>query len=255
MNVSELYNKLTDRIPASLSCSWDGDGFEVCHDKNAEVKRVLITLDVTNDAIDYAIENKYDVIVSHHPLLFKGIQEVSDLNFDGARVVMLIKNGISAMSFHTRLDKVEGGVNDTLAKLLDLQNVHVAECDDDCMMRVGELSGSMDIHTFAYFVKEKLNAPALKLAYANENVKCVALLGGAGGDMANIAKNAGADTYITGEFRHHETLNPKDLSVNLIEAGHFYTEYPVCNTLKQFIFEIDENIECDIYFSDKVEVI
>lgn len=255
MTVLEFYNKLTEKIPNSLSCSWDGDGFEVCPDHTAVVRRVLISLDVTDGCIDHAKKNGYDVIVSHHPLLFKGIKEISNADPDGARVISLIKNNISAMSFHTRLDALDGGVNDVLASLLGLCSVQKAECDGEGMMRVGELKENMDVHDFALLVKEKLSAPSIRIASANKAVRRVALLGGSGGSCNSLLQACGADTYVTGEFKHHELLDPCGVGANLIEAGHFYTEYPVCSMLRDTVSLICPEAECDIYFSDKTEII
>ena len=119
MTVIELYNKLSEIIPTSLSCPWDRDGLESCPEPQREVKKVIISLDVTNEVIDKAISDGADVIISHHPLFFGGLGNVNALTFDGARAVKLAKNNIAVMSFHTRLDALEGGVNDILADLLD----------------------------------------------------------------------------------------------------------------------------------------
>ena len=127
MKVIELYNKLCEIIPTSLSCPWDKDGLESCPEPDREVKKVLITLDITNAAIDRAIEGGFDVIVSHHPVFFGGLGVMNALTFDGAKAVRLAKNNIAAMSFHTRLDAREDGVNDTLARLCALKNIET-EC-------------------------------------------------------------------------------------------------------------------------------
>lgn len=255
MTVYELYLKLTERIPKELSCSWDGDGFEVCGDKHREVKRVLIALDVTNEVIDKAIGEKYDVIISHHPLFFKGLKEISVLSPDGERAVKLIKNDISVMTFHTRLDAVGGGVNDTLAALLGLCNLETVEYNGEALVRVGELKCEMSAKDFAVLVKEKLGAPSVTLSECGKSVKRVALLGGSGSGEIKVGIFAGADTYVTGELKYHDYLSAQDLGVNLISAGHFYTEYPVCEILKSFVCDIDSTVECEVFFSDRVTVI
>ena len=255
MTVFELYTKLTERVPTSLSMGWDGDGFEICPDKNAEAKKVLISLDVTNDVIDRAIDGGFDVIVAHHPMLFNGLKEISALSADGARAVRLIKNNISVMTFHTRLDSVDGGVNDVLASLLELNNIATVEFNGNQVVRVGELEEEMDASEFASLVKEKLNCPAVSLARASGRVKRVALIGGSGGSEMGAANFSGADTFITGELKHHEMLSAKDIGVNLIVAGHFFTEYPVCDRLFEMIGELDPSIEREVYFSDRVEVL
>ena len=106
MNVAELYRALDERFPSTLSCDWDNDGLMYCFDKSKQVKKVLITLDVTLDSIKYAVENGFDTIISHHPLIFKPISHLDFEGATGARLKELIKHDISVMSFHTRLDCV-----------------------------------------------------------------------------------------------------------------------------------------------------
>ncbi len=233
---------------------WDGDGFEVCPDKDREVKKALVALDVTNDVIDRAIEGGFDTIIAHHPFIFNGVKEVSELNPDGARIVKLVKNNISVMTFHTRLDSVEGGVNDVLANLLGLQNIQTVVFNDYGVVRTGELETEVSAEEFAAKVKDKLSCPSVFLAEASGRVKRVALIGGSGGSEMGAGMACSADTFITGELKHHEMLAARDVGMNLIVAGHFYTENPVCSAIEKFVREIDEEIECEIFFSDRVKV-
>ncbi|MEE1115696.1 MAG: Nif3-like dinuclear metal center hexameric protein, partial [Clostridia bacterium] len=123
MTVKELYKFLDSRIPSALSCEWDNDGLMCCTEPNRAVKKVLVALDITDDVIDRAIEGGYDVIVSHHPLIFHPIKNITAGESVPNRLIKLVKSGISAMSFHTRLDSLDGGVNDELAKCLGLNNI------------------------------------------------------------------------------------------------------------------------------------
>ena len=256
MTVIELYNKLCEIIPTTLSCPWDKDGLESCPEPQKEVKKVLITLDITNAAIDYAIEGNFDVIVSHHPIFFGGLGVMNALTFDGARAVRLAKNNIAAMSLHTRLDALENGVNDTLARLCGLKNIEVI--GDDKIARVGELENETSLSDFVKNVKAALShgegerEASLGVCNVNGKTRRVALVGGSGGDMMSLAKEVGADTYITGEAKHHEYLGAYDFGINLICAGHFFTEFPVCEFLKNTIGEISPEFETEIYFSNKM---
>lgn len=256
MKVIELYKKLCEVIPADLSCPWDKDGLESCPEPEKEVKKVLITLDITNGAIDKAISDNYDVIVSHHPIFFGGLGVMNALTFDGAKAVRLAKNNIATMSFHTRLDALTGGVNDTLARLVGLKNTEVI--GDDRIARVGELEEEVDLYEFVKTVKSVLShgegerEAALTVCPVNKKVKRVALVGGSGGDMMNLAKEAGADTYITGDAKHHEYIGAEDFGISLICAGHFFTEYPVCEFLEKTLNGICPNVKTEIYFSNKI---
>lgn len=253
MTVKQLYNILDGRIPSSLSCDWDNDGLMCCADGQREVKRVLVALDVTGEVADAAIDGGYDVIVSHHPFIFKGLKSVNDENFISEKVIRLIKSGISVYSFHTRLDALEGGVNDCLVSLFGLEN---AEPFGECGIgRVGELPKAMRAKDLAEKVKELLGAPGVLFADGGRECKRVAVLGGEGGDDIGDAIAHGADAYISGRLGYHSMTDAPDMGLTLIEAGHFYTEDPVCAVLKKMIRDADESIACDIYFSNKIKFI
>ncbi len=256
MKVIELYNKLCEIIPPSLSCSWDRDGLESCPEPDREVKRVLVSLDTTNEVIDKAIAEGVDVIVSHHPLFFGGLGNINALTFDGARAVKLAKHSIATMSFHTRLDALEGGVNDILASLIGLENVEVV--GEEQIVRVGTLKEETDAERFAKTVKNLLSNGSgsgeahVALCPAGRRVKRVAVLGGSGGDDIKVAAQAGADTYVTGELKYHERLSAKDFGVNLICAGHFFTEYPVCAFLEKAVRELLPDATVETVFSNEI---
>ena len=110
MTVRGLFAKLNERIPRSLSYEWDNDGLMCCPDGEREVRRVLVALDATADVCDKAILEGYDVILTHHPFIFKGLRAIDDASAISAKAIALIKEGVSVMSFHTRLDALEGGV-------------------------------------------------------------------------------------------------------------------------------------------------
>lgn len=247
MKVIELYKYLDAHIPSSLSCEWDNDGLMCCPDENAEVNRVLVTLDVTTDAIRKAEEIGADVILSHHPLIFKGVKAINSDSVVPSRVIGLIKSNIAVMSFHTRLDAVEGGVNDTLALTLGIENAE--PFGDGGIGRIGELDEPTSLDEFASLVKDRLNAPTVTYAGNGRDVRRVAVLGGSGSDDIAAAVAAGADTYVSGTLSYHDMADAPDGPINLIEAGHFHTEDPVCDTLSELVWSADDSIETVYYNS------
>ena len=256
MTVIELYNKLCEIIPTSLSCQWDKDGLESCPEPQKEVKKVLIALDTTNEVIDRAISEGADVIISHHPLFFGGLGNINALTFDGARAVKLAKANIATMSFHTRLDALEDGVNDTLARIMGLENI--VTVGDDKICRVGELPEAVELMEFAEALKKNLSygkderEAHLVICSAGKKVKKVGLVGGGGGGELALAASAGADTYVTGELKHHERLSAGDFGMNLIAAGHFFTEHPVCDFLEKTVKELLPEAEVEVVFSNTI---
>lgn len=253
MTVRELYQVLNERIPPSLSCAWDNDGLMCCPDGEAEVRRVLVTLDVTEAAVRKAAEGGYDVILSHHPMIFKGLKALNDGNFIAAKTIDLIRSGTSVMSFHTRLDAVEGGVNDTLAALLGLKNV--MPFGEEGIGRIGDLPETVDQGDFAARVKAVLKAPVVRLADGGLPTRRVAVMGGGGGDDVDAARAAGADTYVTGELKYHTLTDAPEEGMNLIEAGHFHTEDPVCAVLRDWLLAVDPTLTVDLFDSYAVRTV
>lgn len=252
MKIRELYEQLNRIIPRSLSCEWDNDGLMCCPDPDREVKKALFCLDVSDGAVELAIKEGFDVIVSHHPMIFRGIKALVDDNGVNGKTIRLIKAGISVMSFHTRFDAVDGGVNDTLAALFGLRNVTKLECEGIELGRVGYLNAETSLEEFASAVKEKLCAPRVSYGKCTDKVHKVAIVGGGGGDFVRAAANAGADTFLSGDIGYHTVSDAHALGINLVEAGHYYTEQPSCASLAEIVLRIDPSIETKVIESNTI---
>ena len=241
MTVKELYRYLDKRIPSALSCEWDNDGLMCCPKGEREVKKVLVALDITNDMLKLAMKNGCDVIISHHPLVFKPIKSLTSDGGVPSKLIKLVQNGMSAMSFHTRLDVLPGGVNDALCEKLGLKNIEPFGEDGIMMGRIGE-TDECGLEDFASFVKVALGSPMV--LYSGElPVKKVAVLGGNGDDFISAARRAGADTYVSGRLGYHAMEDAKENGINLVEAGHHFTEAPVLEYLGAMVKDADKNIE------------
>lgn len=246
MNIAELYEYLDKKIPSSLSCEWDNDGLMCCSDPDREVRRVLVALDVTDKTVSEAISGDYDLIISHHPLIFKGIRSVTPYDITASKVIDLIKSDIAVMSFHTRLDAVEGGVNDELCSILGITGVEKFGPDGELMGRIGNLEKPTKFSDFSANVKDILGCDAIFAADSGRYAYRVAVLGGSGSDFVGAAKKAGADTFITGELGYHHLCDAAENGMNIISAGHFQTENPVCDRIADVVSEADPYIEIDI---------
>ena len=242
MTVRELYKKLVARLPDSLAEEWDNDGLMVCPDADAPVRRVLLALDVTETVVDFAIENRFDLILTHHPLIFRPLSSLTEDTPVGRKVIKLIKSGIAVISFHTRADRVDGGVNDVLADLLELAEVE--PLGEDGMGRVGYLEEPISLEAFAARVKEQLGAPILSVADGGNLVHKVAVLGGEGKDYLKAALASEADTYLSGNLGYHTMEDAPELGINLIEGGHYYTEQAVLTFFEELLSLIDPSVMC-----------
>jgi dinuclear metal center YbgI/SA1388 family protein len=255
MTVAELYKALDTAIPRALSCEWDNDGLMCCPDPERNVSRVLIALDITEEVVEDAIAGGFDVILSHNPIIFKGLKAVDPSNAVARKTIKLIRNGITAMSFHTRLDALKGGVNDVLAARLGLEDVTDFGADAVPIGRIGTLEYPMPLDAFAEQVKLALHVPAVSVADAHRPVYRVAVLGGSGADDVAAAMAAGADTYVSGNLKYNQMVDAPDEGINLIEAGHFYTEQPICYHLADMIRELDGEIETRVTWSCRIRTI
>jgi dinuclear metal center YbgI/SA1388 family protein len=253
VKVKELYERLSDLIPDSLRESWDNDGLMCCADTTSEVNNVLIALDVTEEVVDYAIERNFDLIISHHPLIFTPLQRVTEDLHVSRKIIKLITNNVSVFSFHTRLDKVQGGVNDILADILGLGDVQ--SFGEGGMGRIGTLCEDYDLEQFADVVKMSLGADAVRIADAYNPVKPVALVGGDGKSFVQDAIKAGADTYLSGRISYNVMEEASEMGINLIEAGHYFTEYPVTRYLSKLVSGIDGNAYIEIADSNMIKTL
>ncbi len=252
MTVKELYDRFEKRIPKDLTEPWDNDGLMCSGDTTAEVKRVLLTLDVTEEIVDYAIERGFDLIISHHPLIFRPISSVTDTTGTARKVIKLLDRGISVFSFHTRADKVTGGVNDILCDLLSLfDSTPFGEGD---LGRIGWLDEECRLEDFVYRVKQTLGCDMVRYADGLNPVSRVAVVGGDGKDFIEAAIEAGADTYLSGRLSYNTMVEAAEMGINLIEAGHYFTEQPLTEFFQEQLLSFDPDIYVDIAVSNNIKI-
>ncbi|MCQ2405380.1 MAG: Nif3-like dinuclear metal center hexameric protein [Clostridia bacterium] len=229
--VDEILTVLDEMAPLSTAEEWDNAGFQV-GDLEANVKKALVCLDVTEAALEEAQKIGAELIISHHPLLFTPL---SDLPADHL-IYKLAVAGISNIAMHTNLDKAQGGVNDCLAAALGLTDLREAYG----LGRVGTLETALSPKEFAVKVKTLLGT-AVRLKEGSRAVKTVGLLGGAGGDVLEGDEVAAADAFVTGEIKHHQWLAAPDVTV--VDAGHYATENvvvePLCAALSAKLPDVE----------------
>lgn len=228
--VSEIYSALCALAPLSLAMEFDNPGFLV-GEKDAEVTKVLVTLDITKAAVAEAQEKGAELIVSHHPVIFSPLSRVTDESITGAVLLSLIRGGMSAICMHTNLDAAQTGVSDCLAQAIGLSNVEAVP-EEPCL-RIGEVAQTT-LQAFLEQTAAGLETDGLR--YCGDQPVCrVGVAGGAAGDFAALAYALGCDTYVTGEVKHHQWLEAE--GHNLVEAGHFATEAPICARLVSYLKE------------------
>lgn len=239
-NVAAIENVIFEYAPEYMKMQWDNVGL-LCGRREKPVEKILVALDPFTEVCHEAAEIGADLIVTHHPLIFKPLNAVTDGNPVGESIIFLIEHGIAAINAHTNLDQCTGGVNDCLAEVLGLSNVEVINpvgADDKGfrwgLLRIGTAS-RQELKTFSEKVKASLKAPGVRYVDAGRSVKRVAVGGGACGGCLADAAAAGADTFVTSDVKYNQFQEAIDLGINLIDAGHFETEWPVALKLAEVL--------------------
>ena len=249
MKLQRFYHEYEKYLPPSLACEWDHDGVQCMTDKDREVRRIVCTLDITEAVVSHAIECGADLIVSHHPLLFKPLYALTDETPASSCLMQLAMHGIGVFSFHTRADAVSGGTSDLLAARIGLVNVRESETEEGPLLRVGTLPSPMSVRDFAAHVRDALGADAVNLAArdGDKEILRVAVSGGEGGDFIADAARAGADVFVSGRIGYHRMLDAAQSEMAAIEVGHYASEREIVFFLAQIAKQIDKDAEIVLY--------
>ena len=229
MKLCDIINNLDTLIPTTLSEEWDNDGVMLALDREREIGRTVVTLDVTRDAIEFAKKNGADLIISHHPFIFNPLKNL-DTCLKTELILELIRSNISVLSYHTRFDNSEGGMNDSLAAALGYENTVPL----DGMARAGDLPDTFSPEEFAVWVGEKLSCDVV--LYSGRNtISRAAVLGGGGKDFVAPARLAGIDAIVTGDIPHRIVTEEVEAGITVVDAGHFGTEKIFVDAILPFL--------------------
>lgn len=226
--VADILNFVETLAPRELKMDWDNVGLN-CGRRSAPVRKILLALDPFEHVCREAVQWGADLLVTHHPLIFRPLPMVTDDAAITRGLMELVRHDISHICAHTNLDCTEGGVNDALASALDLENVEKLGAYGG-MMRCGEVP-QQSLETFLSFVKEKLHCDGLRYCDGGKPVRKVAVGGGSCSDGLYDTILAGCDTFVTSDVKYNGFWDAKEQGLSLIDAGHFHTENPVISVL------------------------
>lgn len=237
VTVRDILKYIETIAPPYMKESWDRVGLN-CGHMDASVTKLLVALDPFKEACQEAKEIGAELLVTHHALIWEqGF--VTDLTEQGRNTLFLIENHIAHINAHTNLDCSPGGVNDVLAQTLGLSDVSIPypvgtneEGQEYGLLRTGIID-EQPLEQFLSHVKNTLGCPGLKYIGGGKPVHKVCVGGGGCGGELKAAANAGCDTFITSDLRYNMFRDAFDLGINLIDAGHFHTENPVCAVLAE----------------------
>lgn len=232
--VKDIYSFLDSIAPFSTSAPWDNTGLLV-GDENKNVKKVMISLDVTDDVIDQATKEKVDLVITHHPVIFDPVKSVTS----DTLLYKAVSSGLSFISSHTCLDIAKDGVNDCLANAVGIKNIESIE--EDVFLKLGEIEEKSE-DEFVAILKDKLSCNVLYNSTGNK-IKKVAFCSGSGGDLWELAKKIEADALLTGEAKYHEFLDASFNNISIFACGHFETEVVVIDMLREKLEKEFKTIE------------
>ena len=230
MILQDIINIIESVAPLSYQEDWDNSGLQVGN-RNAEIKAALLTVDVTESVVNEAILLGCDLIISHHPLLFRGLKQLTGSTPQERCVEQAIRHNIAIYSAHTSMDSYLHGVSGRMAEKLGVDNYHILiPSAGDIQVGlgvIGELQEAMDNEAFVAHVANVFAAPSAPLRWvegAKKTVKKVAICGGAGAEFVEQAIAQGADAYISADFKYHE-LQSAYQRITVVDMDHWVSEH------------------------------
>lgn len=241
-SVKEFYRAMDEWAPFETQMDFDNAGFLVGHG-DAQVDKVLVALDITQEVVEEAEKLGCQLIVSHHPVIFHPAKAVTDETVTGRTLLALTEAKIAAICCHTNLDAAQDGVNDCLAQALGLQEI--AQLHPDGVDRKGRTYGigrvglchqpGMSAADYAERVKMLLGGAGVRYTDGGRPVRRVAVGGGSCGSMLADAVAMGCDTFVTADVKYDQFLEARAMGLNLMDAGHYATENVICAKIAQYL--------------------
>ena len=235
--VMDVYRMIDEFAPFERAEEWDNVGI-LAGSADARVAAMLCALELNPMVIEEAKRRGANLIVTHHPILFHGRKNLREDDPEGQMLCELVRGGIALIAAHTSFDAARPGVNDALAARLGLQDVEAL----DCGMRVGAPK-ERTLGAFCEMAARALGGPVRRYGEPEREIRRVAVLGGAGGDYAPIAREAGADVYLTGEISHHRAWDAWLSGMCALEAGHAATELPAVELLAEGLQKAADGVQ------------
>ena len=238
--------------PRALALDFDNVGLLVEPD-HTEIKKVLLARDCTTVTAREAVDLGADLLVTHHPQFFHGVKSIGFSSPITGAAAVLLRHGVGHFAAHTNLDAAAGGVNDTLAALLNLRDV--TPIPPENIGRIGTLPEPMPLSALAARCNELLDSHGGYTGDPDKLVSRVAVLGGAGGGDLEYAQAAGADAYLTGEAKHNQILEAWERDLPLILCGHYETERVVLKSLLARLQILTPDVQCTITLREKAPLL
>ncbi len=247
MTCQEIISLLQEQSPEEFACDWDNVGLLV-GDFEQEISKIYIALDATEEAIAEAVAEQADLLLTHHPMIFKGLKKVNTNDFTGKRVIKLIQNNLSYYAMHTNFDVK--GMAELAAQRMNLTDCQVLEetCKSEQgpegIGRVGFLSEERTLAACIGMVKQAFAVETVKVfGDLRQRVRRVAISPGSGKSVISHALKVGAELLITGDIDHHEGIDAVAQGLSVIDAGHYGIEKLFIPYMVEYLKDRTEGLE------------
>lgn len=245
--VAEIQDYLAHLAPPDLAESWDNTGLLI-GDPSQTVEKILTCLTLTPDVAEEAISHKVDLIISHHPILFRPVQQITSASVEGKLLRDLIQANISVYSPHTSYDSAERGINWQLAHLLGLEEIGIlrpvltqsdsVENPQSGAGRFGSLPAELSLKQVNQLIKQALQVSSLQFVGDPDlRVQRIGIACGAAAEFLNDAHRHNCQVLLTGEARFHACLEARTLGMGMILPGHYATERPAMEQMAQLLHQ------------------
>jgi len=242
VRISEICEAINEIAPESIAESWDNSGLQIAM-TDKPVETVYVCLEITSETVEEAASKKAEMIISHHPLIFKPIRTIDDRTATGKYILDLIESGISVYSAHTSFDSAWGGNNDDLARRIGLINIRALDDglhkESGGLGRRGEYAPPRTLGQIVEIIKESLqiDRPVGIVGDPEAMIGTVAVSAGSGADIIDDISLQGCELLVTGDtkFRHGQKAAASGIA--LIDAGHFHTEKIFVENMSRLLSE------------------
>lgn len=237
--IKAVIDYLEEIAPLDLQENYDNAGL-IVGDKHKEVTKVLVCLDSVESVVDEAIQIGANLIIAHHPIVFSGLKTITGKTYIERTIIKAIKHDIAIYAIHTNLDNIhKNGVNEQICKKLELYNCSILSPkgveDTIGSGMIGDLRNEMDLFTFLDHLKQQLLLEVIKhTAPIDRPITKVAVCGGSGSFLTEIAKDKGADVFVSSDYKYHQFFDA-DNEIVIIDIGHYESEYYTIELIKELL--------------------
>ena len=249
MIIKEFIKSFEELYPKRLAATWDNVGLQLGYDQDV-LNGVLLSLDLTDEVLDEAIKINANLVIVHHPMIFKPLKEIDYSTYQGRLIHKAIKNDLNIYVAHTNFDSSNFGMNLILANMIGIQITDILEYETESegLGRVGNLEKPMSLSSFTKHLKRSLDLDSVRLISnmnLDEMIQSVAIVGGSGGHIIHTGLLKNVDVYVTGDIKYHDALDAINQGYTVIDVGH-HVEKKSLPKLQEVISKFNTDIKVTV---------